>query len=67
MDTQDLRLARREARQSAQLAVRAYARDPNLKHEQAVQQAWERVRMLEELSWRLNEAPAEPWQGRSAN
>lgn len=49
MTTTDLRRARREARQTAQMAVRAFAREPNVDHEQAVQHAWARVRLLSEL------------------
>ena len=49
MTTTDLRKAKLEAKRMAQLAVRTFAREPNVDHEQAVAQAWARVRMLDEL------------------
>ncbi|TVQ38897.1 MAG: hypothetical protein EA356_02335 [Geminicoccaceae bacterium] len=49
MTTVDLQRAKREAKRTAQLAVRSYAREPNPDHEQAVAQAWARVRMLDEM------------------
>ncbi len=52
MATTDLRKAKQEAKRSAQLAVRTFAREPNADHEQAVAQAWARVRMLDEMQAR---------------
>ena len=52
MATTDLRRAKQEAKRTARLAVRTFAREPSADHEQAVAQAWARVRMLDELQAR---------------
>jgi hypothetical protein len=58
MATMDLRKATREAKKTAQQAVRDFAREPNADHEQAVAQAWARVRMLDELQAQRERARA---------
>ena len=49
MGTVDLTKARRDAKQTAQLAVRMFVRQPSIDTAQTVSLAWERVRMLDEL------------------
>ncbi len=45
----DPRAARHAARESARMAVRAFARDPTPAAAYMVHQAWQRVRLLDEL------------------
>lgn len=49
MFERDPRAARRVARESARMAVRAFARDPSPDAAYVVHQAWQRVRLLEEV------------------
>lgn len=59
MASKDYRTARQQAKRTAQQAVRLFVHEPSVNHEQAVSQAWARVRMLEELRSRRPSASSD--------